>query len=297
MPVQVRTFLPVTTAAVTGGTRREGIALLIAGAAGMIMGSMIDEAVGFVLCAALAGLGAYLYGHRPKQPALPPGVAASRRLPLLLTAGITALALMSCGQPRSDSAIAAPGPTDRSIRIAATTRTLATGATIGATTGATVTSRHNKAGETMTTTVGTDVKDAYGRVVVPAGSTVELTITEISPARNKSQADGSLTLQVTAVTVRGVRYPLVAQVTTLEHDLKGRGVTAGEVEKVGVGTAIGVVAGRIIGGNTKGAIIGGAVGAAGGTVVAVQTASRDVVVTAGSPMVITLTGPLTVSAT
>jgi hypothetical protein len=149
----------------------------------------------------------------------------------------------------------------------------------------------------MTTTVGADVTDANGHVVIPAGSTVELTIAEISPARNRSQADGSLTLQVTGVTVRGVRYPIAAQVTSLEHDLKGRGVTAGEVEKVGVGTAIGVVAGRVIGGNTKGAIIGGAVGAAGGTVVAIQTASRDVVVTAGSPLTITLTGPLTVSAT
>ena len=81
----------------------------------------------------------------------------------------------------------------------------------------------------------------------------------------------------------------------MSHTLKGRGVTAGEVEKVAVGTAVGAVAGRVIGGNTKGAIIGGAVGAAGGTVVAIQTASRDVVVGAGTPVAITLTGPLTVS--
>jgi hypothetical protein len=38
-----------------------------------------------------------------------------------------------------------------------------------------------------------------------------------------------------------------------------------------------------------------AVGAAGGTAVAIQTASRDVVVSAGSPVVITLTGPLTLA--
>jgi hypothetical protein len=72
-------------------------------------------------------------------------------------------------------------------------------------------------------------------------------------------------------------------------------VTAGEVEKVAVGTAVGAVAGRIIGGNAKGTIIGAAIGAAGGTVVAVHTASRDVVVAAGTPVGITLTGPFTVA--
>jgi hypothetical protein len=47
----------------------------------------------------------------------------------------------------------------------------------------------------VTTTIDTDVLDAAGRVVIPAGSTVELTITEITPARNKGQADGTLTIR------------------------------------------------------------------------------------------------------
>ena len=118
--------------------------------------------------------------------------------------------------------------------------------------GRTITSRSTKAGETVTTTIDADILDAAGRVVIPAGSTVELTITEITPARNKGQADGTLTIQVTGVTVRGQDYPIAAEVTSLSHTLKGRGVTAGEIEKVAVGTAIGAVAGRVIGGNTKG---------------------------------------------
>jgi hypothetical protein len=89
-------------------------------------------------------------------------------------------------------------------------------------------------------------------------------------------------------------YPVSAEVTGLHHQLRGRGVTAGEVEKVGAGTAIGAVLGRVLGGNSRGAIIGGAVGAAGGTAVAVQTASRDVVVPAGAPVTIRLTGALVV---
>ena len=98
------------------------------------------------------------------------------------------------------------------------------------------------------------------------------------------------------VNVRDRSYPLTGEITSLSHPLKGRGVTAGEVEKVAVGPAIGAVAGRVIGGNSKGTIIGGAIGAAGGTVVAVHTASRDVVVSAGTPVGITLTGALKVAA-
>jgi hypothetical protein len=53
------------------------------------------------------------------------------------------------------------------------------------------------------------------------------------------------------------------------------------------------VLGRVLGGNTKGAVIGGVVGAAGGAVVASQTATRDVVVKAKTPLVLVLTEPLT----
>jgi hypothetical protein len=175
-------------------------------------------------------------------------------------------------------------------------RTLANGTQISVTTSRTITSRSDEAGQSLMTTVDADVKNSAGRVVIPAGSALQLTITEISPARTKSAADGSLTLAVTNVTVRGTTYPLDAKVTDVSHTLKGRGVTLGEVEKVAAGAAIGAVAGRVIGGDSKGTIIGAAVGTAGGAIVANETASRDVVVVAGSPIELTMTGPLTVPA-
>jgi hypothetical protein len=184
---------------------------------------------------------------------------------------------------------------DRPVSAVPSTRTLGAGGVVGATIDQTITSRSNRPGQTVNTTVDADVRNSAGRVVIPAGSAVALLIVEISPAKSKSAADGTLTLQVTSVTVRGRQYPLSANVTSVAHTLKGRGITAGEVEKVGVGAAIGAIAGQVIGGNAKGTIIGGAVGAAGGTVVAVETASRDVVVSAGTPMILTLTQPLTVS--
>jgi hypothetical protein len=144
--------------------------------------------------------------------------------------------------------------------------------------------------------VTTDVKDSRGRVVIPAGSTITLTITELQPANDKSKIDGKITVAVTSVTVRGQTYPVSAGITSMAHTLKGRGVGATEAEKTGAGAVIGGIAGRVIGGSSKGTIIGAVIGGAAGAAVAVETANRDVVVVSGTPIVITLTAPLTVAA-
>jgi uncharacterized membrane protein len=91
---------------------------------------------------------------------------------------------------------------------------------------------------------------------------------------------------------RGRRVPIEADVRPVPHELRGRGVTAGEAEKVAAGAAVGAAAGGVITGEAKGAVIGGVVGAAGGAAVAVQTASRDVVVTPNTPLTLVLTAPL-----
>lgn len=175
------------------------------------------------------------------------------------------------------------------------TRTLGSGSRIEASWGAAIDSRSNRAGETVTISVDNDAKDGNGRVVIPAGSTVDLLIMRLAPATNRNQSDGTLVLSVTSATIRGQRYSLQGDVTSVAHSLKGRGVGTAEVVKVGVGTAVGAAVGQVIGKDTKSTVIGGAVGAVGGAAVAAQTASRDVVVNSGAPVVITLTGPLTVS--
>jgi hypothetical protein len=180
-------------------------------------------------------------------------------------------------------------------KVAPTPRTLAAGTLIEAAIADSINSRHDKAGKSVTAAVARDVKDHAGRVVIPAGSVVTMTVTELAPAKSRSAADGKLALEVKSVNVRGRIYALDADVDPVAHELKGRGVTAGEAEKVGVGTAVGAIGGRIIGGNTKGAVIGGLVGAGAGTAVAVQTASRDVVVRPGTTVKITLRGTLVAS--
>jgi hypothetical protein len=149
-------------------------------------------------------------------------------------------------------------------------------------------SRTNKVGDRVTARVSQDVTAPDGRVVIPAGSTVSLTVVEIHESENKSDKTGKLRLQADDIMVGGKRYPLTASVESVDSKLVGRGTGAGDVAKVGAGAGIGAIAGRVIGGSTKGAVIGGLIGGAVGAQRAVETKDRDVVVSPGSSVSIKL---------
>jgi hypothetical protein len=128
--------------------------------------------------------------------------------------------------------------------------------------------------------------------VVPSGSRVELSITELEPAKSGSGSVGKLDLRVDSIVIKGRPHHVSADVQPVPHQLQGRGVTGKEVSKVGIGAAAGAIAGRVLSGKLKGAVIGGAVGAAGGAAVAAARARRDVVVTPGTRVVLVLNEPL-----
>lgn len=158
----------------------------------------------------------------------------------------------------------------------------------------TINSLRNSEGQIVTALVSGDVRAPDGRTVLPSGSTVHVYIARLRPARTRSAKDGELQLRVDSITVPGHSYTVRADVVgPVPHELRGRGVTAGEVAKVGVGAAAGAVVGGVVTGKKKGAVIGGVIGAAGGTVVAAQTASRDVVVTPGTLLTLVLREPVT----
>jgi hypothetical protein len=172
-------------------------------------------------------------------------------------------------------------------------RALAAGTMLATTMDREISSRTDKSGATVTGTVASDVKDAAGRVVIPAGSRVTLTITEIHESENKGDKTGKLTLTPTAVEIQGRSYALEGSAVALDRTLRDRKTNAGDVAKVGAGTAAGAILGRVIGGSTKGAVIGGVIGGAVGTQRAIQTQDADVVVPASSRVEITLGGPFT----
>lgn len=170
---------------------------------------------------------------------------------------------------------------------------LAAGALVATTVDREITSRTDKVGQTVVATVTTDVQDGSGRVVIPAGSKVTLTIAEIHESENKGDKTGKLILTPSSVEIAGVSHSLEASAVALDRTLRDRKTNEGDVAKVGAGTAVGAVLGRVIGGNTKGAVIGGIIGGAVGTQRAIQTQDRDVVVPAGSRVELTLQGAFT----
>lgn len=202
-----------------------------------------------------------------------------KRFPLV---GFVVVGFAACAQGAS------PGTADRSLA-------LGSGTQIEATTERTISSRNDKAGETFTASVSSDVADGRGRVVIPAGSTLTLTITELQPATDKGKADGRITVRVTSVTIGGQTYPISATISAMDHTLKGRGVGTQEAGKTAAGAVIGGIAGRVIGGDAAGTVIGAVVGGAVGAAVAVETANRDVVVVAGTPITVKLNESLSLA--
>jgi hypothetical protein len=140
------------------------------------------------------------------------------------------------------------------------------------------------------------VTDGAGKVFIPAGAVVQLTVTQLEPAGSRSDADGKLVMRVDGVRAGSELRKITAEVRVVPHELRGRGVTGSEAGKVGAGAAAGAVAGRVIGGDTRGAVIGAATGAAAGAAVAAHTADRDVVVSARTPIVLVLKKALVAAA-
>ncbi len=150
-----------------------------------------------------------------------------------------------------------------------------------------ITTRRNKVGETFTAKVAEPVMDAGGREVIPAGAMVTYRITALKEAENKN-SEGILSILPVSVAFGDRTIPISADVSDLQYQLKGRGVTPGDAGKVAAGAAIGAVVGQILTKKTAGTVVGGAVGAAAGTAIAVKSADRDIVIPAGARIVLKL---------
>ena len=170
---------------------------------------------------------------------------------------------------------------------------LGAGATVSLAVDREISSRTDKAGAMVMATVSSDVQDSQGRIVIPAGSKVTMTITQIHESENKGDKTGKLTLTPNSVDIAGQSYALEASAEALDRTLRDRKTNAGDVAKVGVGAAAGALAGKLIGGSTKAAVIGGVIGGAIGTQRAIETQDRDVVVPASSRVELTLNGKFT----
>ena len=94
-------------------------------------------------------------------------------------------------------------------------------------------SHRNHVGDAVEAAIARDVRDARGRVVIPAGSHVGMHISAISPGRvGEGSGGGNVELTATSVTVHGVDHEQHIVVHEVPHDMKPRSSARGEPSDV-----------------------------------------------------------------
>ncbi len=183
-----------------------------------------------------------------------------------------------------------PGGAAAPARTVARAPSLAAGAAVVLANRTGLSSWHNKVGDTVMAATTAPVADARGQTVIPTGAVFMGHVTAIAPAPHPNE-QGTLSVTYSAVRINDRTYPVHVEVTSLATEMKGRGVTAGTVAKVGAGAAVGGVAGRVIGGNATGAVVGAVAGGAAGAVVANATRTMDIILSEGAAVHLKLTEP------
>jgi hypothetical protein len=171
---------------------------------------------------------------------------------------------------------------------------IAAGTSLSVTPSATVCTNTNKVGDHITGTTQSAVTGSNG-AVIPAGATVNLTVTNLKRSEN---ANDNIVMEfaVNSVSFGGKTYPLDASVdapvTRVRNQPKSK-----DAQKVAIGAGIGAIAGQILGKNTKSTVIGGAVGAAAGAATAAATANYEGCIQNTSTMTVKLNAPAEVRVT
>ncbi|HKC41944.1 MAG TPA: hypothetical protein VKC15_20535 [Gemmatimonadales bacterium] len=145
--------------------------------------------------------------------------------------------------------------------------TVPAGTRLDLTLSAELSSRKNKAGDTFTAKLATDIRDASGKVVIETGSTVNGTIAEVKPAPNR-RTPGTLTLALTTIETNGTTLPIRATIDSVQTEY----------------AAAGAVVGQTLSKSTKGTVIG--------AVVTAETKDLDIVLPVGSHILATITEPM-----
>jgi len=166
--------------------------------------------------------------------------------------------------------------------------TIPAGVKITVVTDQSVSSKTAKAGETVTGSVAHDVI-ADGKVVIPKGSLVKLTVSSVQ-ASGRLSTPAKLYLRLRTVTVGGKTYTIAT--SSAGRTLGGKGKR--DAGFIGGGAAGGAVIGALAGGG-KGAAIGAAAGAGAGTAGAAATGKKDIEFPAETRLAFTTRAAITIN--
>jgi len=151
-----------------------------------------------------------------------------------------------------------------------------------------VSSKSAKAGQSVTGSVAQDVT-AGGKVVIPKGSPVRLTVSAVQ-ASGRLSTPAKLYLRLRTVIVGGKTYTIAT--SSAGRTLGGKGKR--DAGFIGGGAAGGAVIGALAGGG-KGAAIGAAAGAGAGTAGAAATGKKDIEFPAETKLAFTVRAPVTIN--
>ena len=197
-------------------------------------------------------------------------------------------------QPQPINAIPAPAAAPIAAPAAAPAE-IGAGVNFGLTSGSKVCSNTNLPGDKLVATLNETVTGSNG-AVLPAGSTVVLEVTSVTPGENAETAQ--VNFRVRSVVVNDKTYHVDANVTPmapLEKSKVADGDPNADKKKVIGGAIAGAILGQMIGHNTKGTVIGAAAGAAAGAAVAKSGEKWQACLPAGAPLRLTLNAPLVIS--
>lgn len=173
--------------------------------------------------------------------------------------------------------------------------TIAEGTTLNTHASSKICTNTNAVGDHVTATLDDAVNGTNG-AVIPAGATVNLTVTKLKRSENVNDPI-VMEFAVNSVTFGGKTYPIEASVTSAAVDRVKDQPTSKDAQKVGIGAVAGAIAGKLIGKSTKATVIGGAAGAAAGAATAAATSNYKGCINAGGNIVVKLNAPATVRAT
>jgi hypothetical protein len=166
--------------------------------------------------------------------------------------------------------------------------TIAPGTRITVVTDQSISSKTAKIGETVTASVAHDVI-SEGKVVIPKGSPVKLTVSSVQ-ASGRLSTPAKLYLRLRTVTVGGKTYTIAT--SSAGRTLGGKGKR--DAGFIGGGAAGGAIIGALAGGG-KGAAIGAAAGAGAGTAGAAATGKKDIEFPAETKLAFTTRAAITIN--
>ena len=166
--------------------------------------------------------------------------------------------------------------------------TVPAGTKISVVTDQSVSSKTAKIGQTVTGSVAQDVTSG-GKVVIPKGSEVKLTVSSVQ-ASGRLSTPAKLYLRLRTVTVGGTTYTIAT--SSAGRTLGGKGKR--DAGFIGGGAAGGAIIGALAGGG-KGAAIGAAAGAGAGTAGAAATGKKDIEFPAETRLAVTTRAAVTIN--